>query len=71
MNSESKLLLDIPEVCDRTSLGRSRIYEEIGSGRLKIVKVGARTLVSVDALKEWIASLEVSRAHTDDSVRGV
>ncbi len=69
MSYDPKLLLDIPEVCDRTSLGRSRIYEDIGSGRLKIVKVGARTLVSIDALKEWIASLEVPRAHTADSVR--
>jgi hypothetical protein len=45
-----RLSCTIPEACAATGLGRTKLYEEIGKGRLKIRKVGARTLVLVDSL---------------------
>jgi len=37
-------LMSIAQVCDQTGLGRTRVYEELTSGRLKSVKVGAAAL---------------------------
>jgi excisionase family DNA binding protein len=39
------------------SIGRSTIYEEIRSGRLKIHKAGARTLISHDDAIAWLNAL--------------
>jgi len=45
------------EAAHRASVGRTLIFSEIRHGRLKAYKAGARTLVTEDALKAWIASL--------------
>lgn len=53
-----KLALSIPEFCSVVGIGRSRAYEEIKAGRLRIVKCGRRTLISRDAINEWLAQLQ-------------
>jgi hypothetical protein len=40
----------IPEACAATGLGRTKMYEEIGAGRVQTRKFGARTLIVVDSL---------------------
>jgi excisionase family DNA binding protein len=45
-----------------TAIGRTKLYEFIKEGRLPIVKVGAKTLVRIDALDALLKSLEVSNA---------
>ena len=40
----------IAEVCERVSIGRTKLYEEIRDGRLITIKVGSRTLVTAAAL---------------------
>jgi hypothetical protein len=45
----------IPEACAATGLSRSKLYEEIGGGRVQVSKVGGRTLVLVDSLERLIA----------------
>ena len=40
-----------------SGLGRTAIYEEIGTGRLRAVKRGRRTLILAEDLKIWIGSL--------------
>jgi hypothetical protein len=40
----------IPEACAATGLGRTKIYEEIGAGRVQTRKFGTRTLIVVDSL---------------------
>jgi excisionase family DNA binding protein len=47
----------IEDFCDRYGIGRTTVYEEIRSGRLKAVKVGRRTLVPEEAGKDWLRSL--------------
>ena len=56
--TENQILFSLAEVCERTRLGRTTIYSEINSGRLKIVKVGRRTLVTQAALTAWLEQLE-------------
>ena len=46
-------MISIPEFTKRNSVGRSKVYAEIKSGRLKAVKVGRRTLISFEAETEW------------------
>jgi excisionase family DNA binding protein len=42
-------------------IGRTTIYRAISSGDLKSLKIGARRLVAVDALREWLLKHEVRR----------
>jgi len=53
----SQILMSIAQVCEETGLGRTRVYEELTSGRLKSIKVGSRRLVPSSMLDEWIAEL--------------
>lgn len=53
----AKLALSIPEFCDAVGIGRSRAYEEIKSGRLRVLKCGRRTLIAKDAVQQWLGHL--------------
>jgi excisionase family DNA binding protein len=44
----------IAEACEASGLGRTKLYELIGSGKVRTKKVGHRTLVSVSSLLETI-----------------
>jgi hypothetical protein len=45
-----RLSCTIPEACAATGLGRTKLYEEIGAGRVQTRKFGTRTLIVVDSL---------------------
>ncbi|MGI8475503.1 MAG: helix-turn-helix transcriptional regulator [Thermomicrobiales bacterium] len=47
-------LLTIPEVMRLSRIGRSFIYEEIGAGRLRIVKFGRAVRVRADDYAAWV-----------------
>jgi hypothetical protein len=51
----------IPEACAATGLGRTKIYEEIGAGRVQVRKFGTRTLIMVDSL---VALINPSSANS-------
>ena len=53
---------DIPEFCEAYRVGRSTVYEEIRTGRLKIFKVGKLTRISVEAAENWRRQREESAA---------
>ena len=40
----------VREACQVSTLGRATIYNHIKAGRLRVVRVGGRTLIPVDAL---------------------
>jgi hypothetical protein len=42
-------------------IGRTSIYHAISCGDLKSLKIGARRLVAVDALRDWLLKHEVKR----------
>jgi excisionase family DNA binding protein len=46
----------VEEAAESLRISRDSIYELIRSGRLRTIKVGARRLVPVIALSEYIAS---------------
>jgi hypothetical protein len=46
----------IREYCDPSGIGRSQAYVEIANGRLRIRKVGRRTIIAVEDAEAWFAS---------------
>jgi excisionase family DNA binding protein len=46
--------LDIPEICRRTRLGRSYIYEAIRAGELRAIKLGRLTRVLRVDYMRWL-----------------
>ncbi len=56
-----KLAYTVPEFLTSAGIGRTTFYEEVKSGRLKVVKVGARTLVPANEARAWLDRL--AEAH--------
>jgi len=50
------LAVSINEATRLCSCGRSTIYSEISKGRLRILKVGTRTIIAMEDLRSWLAS---------------
>ena len=55
--SEINRLNTIKQVMGRVPLSRSKLYQELESGRLKSVKVGRRRLIAESQLIEYINNL--------------
>ena len=51
-------LLSINQVCAMLNMGRVKVYDLINGKRIRSVKIGARRLVSVRALNDFINRLE-------------
>lgn len=51
------VLYNVDEAAEALRLSRTRMYELIRSGQLRTVKVGARRLVPVTALTEYVTGL--------------
>jgi hypothetical protein len=57
----------IPEACAATGLGRTKMYEEIGAGRIQTRKFGTRTLIVVASLVALIDPSPNAKATTSAS----
>ena len=49
--------MSLTEFCDRYGVSRTKTYEEIKCGRLRAIKCGKRTLITVDDAEAWLMSL--------------
>jgi len=58
-----RVALSIPEFCAAVGIGRSRVYEEIKEGRLRVLKCGRRTLIAKDAVQQWLDRLAAPAAR--------
>ena len=47
-------LLTINEFKTWSRLGRTKVYELIGSEELRAIKIGRRTFIPVEAAKSWL-----------------
>ena len=47
----------IPDACRVSGMSRSEIYRRLAAGDIRAVKSGSRTLVLLDSLREFLASL--------------
>lgn len=50
-----KLAFTIAEACRAIGIGRSKLYELIGQGRIETRKIGSRTLIPARSLHALIA----------------
>ncbi len=50
-----KLAYTITEACHSIGIGRSKLYELIGQGRIQIRKIGMRTVIPAESLRALIA----------------
>ncbi|MDZ4064491.1 MAG: helix-turn-helix domain-containing protein [Coriobacteriia bacterium] len=57
MNGAKRRLYPLMEAAEQLGVGRSKVYELIGSGALHAVKIGARTLIPAESLNAYVSSL--------------
>jgi len=50
-----RVLLPISDTCAALGVGRNSVYNLINAGKLEIVKIGRRTLVTADSIKALAA----------------
>jgi len=56
----ARLMLTVPEVASRLSLGRSTVYAMLKSGELASVAVGRLRRIPLDSLEGFLSSLQVA-----------
>lgn len=56
--ASERLSVRIPEAVEMTGICRTKLYQLIKSGDLKIIKVGATTVISVESLRRFIEANE-------------
>ena len=61
-----RLLLTPEDAADLLSIGRSKLYELIGDGRLASVRIGASRRVPMSALVQFVESLEETWSQLPD-----
>lgn len=49
-----KLGYSIAEACAATSLGKTTIFSHIAAGRLRMIKIGGRTIIPFEALMAFL-----------------
>ena len=67
--SIEKLLLKPEEAAEMLSIGRSKVYELIGTGELASVRIGSSRRVPTDALIEFVTRLHSPVAESVASGR--
>ena len=63
MQNDHLKLLNIDQACERLSLGRWSVYKLINQNRLKTVKIGKRRLVTMNAIDDFIKTLQEGEVH--------
>lgn len=56
-NILNKMAMNIDDVIALSSIGRTKIYQEIREGRLKAIKCGRRTIFLKKDVESWLNSL--------------
>jgi excisionase family DNA binding protein len=62
----SQRAMSVRDFCKIYGIGRTSLYAEIAAGRLKVRKVGRRTLIGDDDAEEWWHSLPEPRGKLDE-----
>jgi hypothetical protein len=54
----------VADWCAMSGMGRSAVYEALGRGDLRAVKLGSKTLIDCEAGLEWFRSLPTAEITT-------
>lgn len=60
-----QIAYSIDTVIEVTGCGRTSIFAEIRDGRLRARKLGRRTLILDQDLRDWLTALPLKRAGND------
>lgn len=55
---KTRTLYSVLEILEITGIGRTKLYQELNSGRLLAVKIGKRTCVTEASLEMWLSNLD-------------
>lgn len=55
--TQTKLAYTIPQACEASGIGRTRLYELISEGMLEARRCGGRTLIPAASLAAYVANL--------------
>ncbi|MCP4306411.1 MAG: excisionase family DNA-binding protein [bacterium] len=58
MSGQERLLFTVEEAAEQLAISRSRLYQEIASGRLRSVRSGRSRRIPATALSEYVVRLE-------------
>lgn len=64
MPFHERIFCTVPDALDALSLGRTKFYELVSRGDIKITKVDSRTLVIVDSLKKLASPVDPAAMKT-------
>lgn len=53
-----KFAYTIAEACHAVGIGRSKLYELIGEGRVEVRKIGSRTVIPAESLRALIGDVD-------------
>jgi excisionase family DNA binding protein len=57
MNTTSKIALSVAEALYVMNIGRTKFYEEVKAKRIKVIKLGNKTLIPATEPAEWLKRL--------------
>ena len=57
MNNHAPLAYTVNHACAVADCGRTTLYAAIGDGSLRVKKLGNRTLILAEDLRDWLACL--------------
>ena len=57
MTDVKPILVSVPEAMRMLGIGRTKFYQLVGAGDVQLVKIGAKSLVTVGSLERFTASL--------------
>jgi excisionase family DNA binding protein len=60
--TDSQRAFSVEEFCRRFGVGRTKVYEELGLGRLRARKVGRRTIITEDDAEDWLRRLPLMKS---------
>lgn len=53
-----RLAVSPAEAARIAGVGRTKLYEALGSGALRSLRIGRRRLITIEALRNWLAAAE-------------
>jgi hypothetical protein len=54
--------MTVPEFCRWASIGRTKLYAEVKAGRIKLRKIGAKTVILRADGEAWLNALPIASA---------
>lgn len=55
-NTAQPVVMSIQQFCEWSSIGRTKVYEEIANCKLRTLKIGRRRLIKFEDAQRWLDS---------------